>query len=97
MTEPLTDEERDYLNTPDEVIRKRHKSFSFDEEKFNERVSKGEPWQQLIQAHLYLDHTISLMLQEGLAKPKAIDANRMGFHQKLGSGPIKLLAQLRGS
>jgi hypothetical protein len=22
MTEPLTDEERDYLNTPDEVIRK---------------------------------------------------------------------------
>ena len=38
---------------------------------FADRVAAGEPWQQLIQAHLYLDHTITLILSEAMVKPGA--------------------------
>lgn len=56
---------------------------SFDVDRFYERIAGGPPWQQLIQAHLYLDHTISLLISDALAKPAAMDTGRMGFAQKL--------------
>jgi hypothetical protein len=83
MAQPLTEDERVLLNTPDEEIHEKYKPLSFDTQRFKERITIGEPWQQLIQAHLYLDHTISLMIADALHKPSAINTGRMGFVQKL--------------
>lgn len=77
MAQPLTEDERILLNTPDEDIVKKYEPLSFDANRFKERISIGEPWQQLIQTHLYLDHTISLMIADALYKPSAINTGRM--------------------
>ena len=82
--DPLTPEELDLLATPDEELRNWTKTFSFDRERFNARISSGERWQQLLQAHLYFDHVITqLLVDDALANPDVINAQRMGFVQKL--------------
>jgi hypothetical protein len=47
------------------------------------RLSGVEKWLQLLQAHLYLDHIVTLLLNEALLNPEAINLSRMGFSQKL--------------
>jgi hypothetical protein len=64
-------------------LRKRVEVFSFDDEQLKARISTGERWQQLLQAHLYFDHVITRLLVDELANPDAIDARRMSFLQKL--------------
>ena len=80
---PITQEELDLLATPGVELERCAYVLSFDEAQFRARISGGERWQQLIQAHLYFDHVISLILTEALVKPEAINASRMGFSQKL--------------
>jgi hypothetical protein len=80
---PLTAEDLALLATPDAELRKRVQIFSFDQERFKARISTGDRWQQLLQAHLYFDHVITQLLVEALAKPDAIGAGRMSFLQKL--------------
>lgn len=83
MAQPLTEEDRVLLETPDEEIHEKYKPLSFDTGRFKERISIEEPWQQLIQTHLYLDHIVSLLLVDALHKPSAINTGRMAFVQKL--------------
>jgi hypothetical protein len=83
MTQPLSEEELALLNTPEADIVEQHRPLSFDTDRFSERTANGPPWQQLIQAHLYLDHTISLCITDALAKPDAMNMGRMSFAQKL--------------
>ena len=83
MTEELTAEELELLATSDEDIRKLRSVLSFDADRFTSRIWEGEPWQQLLQAHLYLDHVVSLLIRDALHKPEAIKTNRMGFYQKM--------------
>jgi hypothetical protein len=80
---PITAEDLELIATPDSELRKRVEIFSFDDERFKARISTGERWQQLLQAHLYFDHVLSQLLVEALANPDAIDAHRMSFLQKL--------------
>jgi hypothetical protein len=80
---PLTPEELDLLATPDEELRNGTKTFSFDRKRFEARISSRERWQQLLQAHLYFDHVITQLLVDALANPDVINAQRMGFVQKL--------------
>jgi hypothetical protein len=80
---PLTAEELELLATPGEELRARTEVMSYDAERFEARISVGERWQQLIQAHLYYDHVITQMLIEALVNPDAINASRMSFLQKL--------------
>jgi len=80
---PITAEDLDLLATPDADLRKRVQIFSFDEERFKARISVGDKWQQLLQAHLYYDHVITQMLVDALVNPDAINASRMSFFQKL--------------
>lgn len=55
---------------------------SFDEEAFRNRLN-GDRWQQIIQAHLYLDHVLTLTISEALTNPDAVRLKQMGFAQKL--------------
>lgn len=80
---PITAEDLDLLATPDAELHKRVEKFSFDDDRFKARISAGDRWQQLLQAHLYFDHVITQLLVDGLANPDAINASRMGFLQKL--------------
>jgi hypothetical protein len=79
---PLTQYELDLLATPTEELEKRTFVFSFDRDKFEVRISTGEYWQQLLQAHLYFDHVITQILSEALANPDAVSLTRMGFARK---------------
>jgi hypothetical protein len=76
-------EELELLSTSDEEIRNRHQSFCFHLGDFTKRISSGDRWQQLIQAHLYFEHVVAQILTEALAKPEAISLSRMGFGQRL--------------
>tara|TARA_B100002003_G_C14037265_1_gene499833 strand:+ start:329 stop:928 length:600 start_codon:yes stop_codon:yes gene_type:complete len=67
----------------DEALWKESCEFSFDIRKLQSRLRNAEGWQQIIQAHLYLDHVISQMLTEALLRPQEIDADRMSFDAKL--------------
>lgn len=80
---PITAEDLALIATPDAELRKRTEIHSFDDERFKARISTGDRWQQLLQAHLYFDHVITQLLVEALAKPDAIDASRMSFIQKV--------------
>jgi hypothetical protein len=80
---PITAEDLELIATPDAELRKRVELFSFDREQFSVRISTGDRWQQLIQAHLYFDHAITLLLVEEFANPDAINTTRMSFIQKL--------------
>jgi hypothetical protein len=80
---PITTEEFQLLATPDDELRGRSEQFSFDRALFEKRVSTGERWQQLLQAHLYYDHVLAQMLTDALPQPDAIDLRRMGFANKL--------------
>jgi hypothetical protein len=80
---PLTEEELELLRTPDGELKERLSVFSFDVDRFVQRVEAGDGWQQLLQAHLYFDHIISRALSDALPKPDAINATRMSFIQKL--------------
>jgi len=80
---PITAEDLDLLATPDAELHKRVEIFSFDDERFKARISTGDRWQQLLQAHLYFDHVVTQLLVDALANPDAINASRMSFLQKL--------------
>jgi hypothetical protein len=80
---PITPEDLQLLETPDEELKKSTQKFSFDHELFSKRISVGERWQQLLQAHLYYDHVLTQMLVDALPQPDAIDLRRMGFANKL--------------
>lgn len=80
---PITAEDLDLLATPDTELRQRVEVFSFEEERFKARISVGNTWQQLLQAHLYYDHVITQVLLDELANPDAINTSRMSFYQKL--------------
>jgi hypothetical protein len=80
---PVTSEELQLLATPNEELKERAYKFSFDEDLFSKRISGGERWQQLLQAHLYYDHVLTQMLVDALPQPDAIELQRMGFVNKL--------------
>ena len=79
---PLTQFELELLATPTEELKQRTSVFSFDRDRFEARISTGEHWQQLLQAHLYYDHVITQLLSDALDNPDAVSLNRMGFAQK---------------
>lgn len=80
---PLTPAELEILATPDEELRKASYVFSFDRIEFQQRVSAGDRWQQLIQAHLYFDHVLTQMIIESLANSDSLNVLRMSFIQKI--------------
>jgi hypothetical protein len=79
----LTQEDIDLLATPSADLKDRAFQSSFDQERFKSRIYGAEPWQQLLQAHLYFDHVVSAILNEALANPDAISTSRMSFAQKV--------------
>ncbi|MCK1478607.1 hypothetical protein IVB27_28630 [Bradyrhizobium sp. 197] len=79
----LTKEELELLATPSSELATKHFVFSFDRPKFEGRISTGERWQQLLQAHLYYDHVVTQILLDALPNPEAVNLRRMGFAQKL--------------
>lgn len=83
MAKQLTEEELALIARSDEEIAAEQHVFRFDMARCAERLRTGEPWQQLIQAHLYLDHTIGELLADAMPAPNAVELGRMGFHQKL--------------
>ena len=70
---PLTDDDLELLATPNAELQKKTATFSFDAEKFTERVFDGQRWQQLLQAHLYYDHVITRILSDALTNADAVD------------------------
>jgi hypothetical protein len=80
---PLTEDDLKLLSTSTDELTAEARKFSFDREKFKARLYKGERWQQLIQAHLYIDHVLTQLLVEALKRPNEIQASRLGFSQKL--------------
>ena len=80
---PLSQQDLDLLAKPENEIREDAEQFSFDFERLKQRISSGDKWQQLIQAHLYLDHVIVKMLRENLIHPDSIDLKQMSFSSKI--------------
>ena len=93
-TAPITREDLTLLGTPDVEIREKTAILSFDQKSFEERISIGDKWQQLMQAHLYFDHVVTQLLIDDLADPEAINIARMNFAQKLSL--VKALGLLSG-
>ena len=91
---PLTDDDLELLATPNAELQKKTATFSFDAEKFTERVFDGQRWQQLLQAHLYYDHVITRILSDALTNADAVNLRRIGFYQK--SQPIRAMNLLPG-
>ncbi|WP_315765658.1 MULTISPECIES: hypothetical protein [unclassified Bradyrhizobium] len=83
MRPPITEYDRELLATSDEELRKQTQVFCFDRARFESRISAGERWQQLLQAHLYFDHVITKTLEDALKNPDAINMRRNSFSQKL--------------
>ena len=80
---PVPAEQLKLLATPRDELEKQTSVYSFDYDRFLERIGSGERWQTLLQAHLYFDHVITLVLTEALQRPEELDVRRMGFSQKL--------------
>lgn len=78
----FSEEEIKLLATPTKQLMEQTGVMSFDLDRLVARL-KGEQWQQVLQAHLYFDHVITVLLTEELKNPNAIDVKRMGFAQKL--------------
>lgn len=78
----ISADELKLLATSTADLEKRAYVSSFDEEDFRNRLN-GDRWQQIIQAHLYLDHVLTLTISETLINPDAIRLKQMGFAQKL--------------
>ena len=79
----LSEDERELLRTPDSVLRERAAAtVSFDMDRMVDRVNGGE-WQNVLQAHLYLDHVLTLILRENVPNPNALKLDRIGFSQKV--------------
>lgn len=79
----LTAEDLDLIATSRDELEERARVNSFDYDRFCDRTEKCERWQLLLQAHLYLDHVITLMLVEAFPRPAEYNAKRIGFSQKL--------------
>lgn len=79
----LTNEQRALLGKTREQLEQETSQFSFDIDAFSALFKQGEDWHHVIQAHLYLDHTITAITSEALVRPDAIRLSRMGFAQKL--------------
>jgi len=77
---PLTQFELELLATPTEELKQRTSVFSFDRDRFEARISTGEHWQQLLQAHLYYDHVITQLLSDALDNPDAVSLNRLALN-----------------
>jgi hypothetical protein len=58
------------------------RDFSYDVKSLG-RLSGGDDWSIFVQAHLYLDHVITKMLEEELRHPENIDLDRIAFAAKL--------------
>lgn len=73
----------------------------FDKAEFERRISEGDDWQKLIQAHLYLEFIASRMLEAEMPRPKDIDLFRMSFSSKLslisalGLFPVEFVPAVR--
>jgi len=57
--------------------------FSFDLRTLTKRVRDDDDALAFIQAHLYLDHVVSLMLKESVPFPRHLQLDRAGFSHKL--------------
>lgn len=79
---PISDEQLAFISRPDTEIAKSVASLSFDKKKLDKRLS-GDAWALVVQAHLYHDHILTLMLAENLVKPKALNLDRLSFANKL--------------
>lgn len=79
---PVSDEQLAFISRPDAEIAQSVATLSFDKEKMNKRLS-GDSWALVVQAHLYHDHILTLMLAENLAKPKALTLDRLSFANKM--------------
>lgn len=70
----------------DAEIKASAKQFSFDRDKFQQRLRIRSKGHKLLVAHLYLDHVVSAILAESMVVPAALDLERMAFAQKLQIG-----------
>lgn len=78
----LTAAEEHLRKSTDHELRKQAAVISFDADRMVARVN-GDAWQSILQAHLYLDHIITLILSESLKNPKALKLERVSFSQKI--------------
>jgi hypothetical protein len=76
-------DERLLLETPDDEIISRNRTFSFDVKGFDTSISSGDAWQRIVQGHLYFEHAVGQLLLESLKRPEAISLSRMGYSQRL--------------
>lgn len=81
--ELFTAEERRLLDTPEDEIISRNRTFSFDVKEFDARISSGDAWQKIVQGQLYFEHAVCQLLLEALKNPEAISLSRMGHSQRL--------------
>lgn len=79
----LTEEELKILETPEEELERQGHVFCFSLKEFYERIKGGERWQQVMIAHLYLEHVTEQMLSEALVNPKSFNISRMSFSSRV--------------
>lgn len=79
----VSQEELTLLSTSDKDIRGESEVFIFNREQFENRISSGDRWQQLIVGILYLEHVFDLLLKEALPNPDEIAFGRIGFAQRI--------------
>lgn len=96
-----SDEDIALVQRAEEDLRAEAATFSFDLVRLVARVHSEDAAQAFLQAHLYLDHVVSLLLTEAVPAPRYLQLDRTGFAQKLqlvaamGLLPPSLFAAIR--
>lgn len=67
----------------DEQIIASTSDFSYDVSQCERRLRAGGDWNRVIQAHLFYDHVLTIILEEALHKPEYVQIDRMTFVAKV--------------
>lgn len=78
----LPSEDLAFASQSDDEIASLARKHSFDRDMLLKRMRVRNRSQQVLIAHLYLDHILGALLTQQLSRPKAIDLDRMTFSQK---------------
>jgi len=79
----IPDEDLSFAKLTDDEITKIAYEYSFDQNILNKKLRIRSRSQQILIAHLYLDHILNQIMIDNLPKPDELELDRIGFSQKI--------------
>ena len=76
----------DFSALTDDEIEKLSRTWCFDGDASWGRLSRGDAWHKVLLAHLFYDHVLTALIEDGVSDPKPLQLDRMAFSAKLSLG-----------